>query len=44
MLHCIAFLRIQDIGYASVNDAKTVLMNAAKPVVVERTRKLFRTK
>jgi hypothetical protein len=44
MLHYTALLRIQDFGYASVNDAMPILMNAAKLVVVERTRKLFRTK
>jgi len=44
MLHYIAFLRIQDFGYASVKDAMPILMNAARLVVAERTRKLLRTK
>jgi hypothetical protein len=44
MLRYIAFLRIQDFGYASVNDAIPILMNAAKLAVAERTRKLLRTK
>jgi hypothetical protein len=44
MLHYIAFPRIQEFGYASVNNAMPILMNAAKLDVVERRRKLLRTK